>query len=97
MSLTLKQRLDKAAKIGALSTADLAVFFDSSYATIRSYRHGARPYETRRPQIEERLARLEKALKTDPRLPVPLNVRAYERRQYILDILGDTRGGRRNQ
>lgn len=95
--LSLKQRLDKAAKAGALSTADLAVLFESSYATLKSYRQGIRPHEARRHQLEQRLSWLEKVLKTDPRLPVPLSIRAYERKQYILDILGDIRGGRRNQ
>lgn len=94
--MTLKQRLDACAQRAAFSTADLAQWLDLSYATVRSYRQGIRPYVARRPQIEERLSWLEAAIKSDPRLPVPLAVRASERKKYIQDILGAARDGRGN-
>lgn len=88
MSALLKDRLDKCAEHGALSTADLALWFDLPYPTIRSYREGiaAQPYTNRRVQIEARLQALEKAVKGDVRLPVPLTVRAKDRKTYILTI-----------
>lgn len=86
MTASLKDRLDRCAKKGALSTADLALWFDLSYQTVRSYRNGINPYDTRRPQIEQRLLALEKAVHSDTRLPVPLSIWKDARKQYLLDI-----------
>lgn len=63
--MTLRERLDTCARKGALSTADLAVWFDLSYQTVRSYRAGTEPYAARRPQIEQRLKWLESAIKNN--------------------------------
>lgn len=92
--LTLKHRLDLCAKRGALTTADLAVWLDLPYPTVRSYRLGrhVKPLESRLPQIEERLAWLETALKHDLRLPVPLTVRAAERQAYLRGVFRAARG-----
>lgn len=86
MTASLKDRLDRCAKKGALSTADIAVWMDLSYQTVRSYRQGVEPYENRRPQIIERLAQLEKAISSDARLPIPLGVWKQDRKKYLLDI-----------
>ena len=86
---TLKERLDACATKGALSTADLATWFDLSYQTMRSYRGGVEPYPARQKQIEQRLQWLEKAVKKHPSLPVPLEVRAASRKLYILRVRRD--------
>jgi len=86
---TLRQRLDACASQAALSTADLAVWFDAAYATLRSYRQGVEPYPARRPQIEQRLQWLEKAIAKSPRFPVPLYVRSSERKRWIQSVLRD--------
>lgn len=78
-----KERLDACATGGSLSTSDLAFWFDQSYATMRAWRQGTTPEPARRKQIGERLLMLENAVKIDPRLPVPLTVRAGERRAYL--------------
>jgi hypothetical protein len=83
----LKVRLDKVARKGALSTADLALWFGLSYQTVRSWRKGVSPYQTRVPQIEERLEMLEKAVNSDSRLPVPLKIWKQDREKYLRDIL----------
>ncbi len=85
----LRQRLDACCEKGSLSTADLAVWLDSAYATVRSYRNGVEPYPARRPQIEKRLQWLEKAVATSPRFPVPLYVRSSERKRYVSLVLRD--------
>jgi hypothetical protein len=92
--MNLKKRLDACAATGGLSTADLAMWLDLPYATVRSYRRGIEPYPARRPQIDQRLLALERAIKSDPRLPVPLCVKISERRQYLLSILGSVRDAR---
>lgn len=84
----LHERLDTCARKGGLSTADLAVWFDLPYPTIRSYREGTQPNAARAPQIEQRLVWLERAIKDDPQLPVPLSVRAGDRRAFIEGVLG---------
>lgn len=83
---TFQDRLDKAAEAGALSTVDLATWFDFSDATMRSFRNGSMPVPARRAQIEQRLTWLESAIKNDPRLPVPLSVRAGDRKAYITGV-----------
>ena len=72
---------------GAMSVADLAVWLDLSYHTVRSWRSGSVPSEARREQIEHRLLLLDKAIRADAALPVPLSVRAQERKKYIEGIL----------
>ena len=89
--MTLQERLDACAAKGALSTADLATWLDLPYPTVRSYRSGAEPYAARRPQIEQRLQWLETAIKTDEALPVPLSVRATQRKSYILRVFNRAR------
>lgn len=89
---SLKQRLDACARRGGLSTADLAVWFDLSYQTVRSWRDGVEPYQSRRPQVEQRLLYLEAATDSDPRLPVPLSVRAQDRKSYLQKIRNDYLG-----
>jgi hypothetical protein len=92
--MTLQGRLNSVAKRGALSTADLAVWFTMPYQTVRSYREGRRcPTLARRLAIEQRLRLLERALKTDCQLPIPLSVRNHQRQRYIKGIL--TRANRR--
>lgn len=86
MMHSLKHRLDVCAARGGLSTADLAVWFDLSYQTVRSWRAGVEPYQSRRPQIEQRLLYLEAAVDSDPRLPVPLEVRAQNRKAYLKKV-----------
>lgn len=92
--MTLKQRLDACARKGALSTADLATWFELAYATVRSYRAGVEPYDARRSQIEQRLSWLESAIEHDPRLPVPLSVKAIERKEYVTGVLNRVRRNR---
>ena len=92
--MTLQERLEKAAYWGALSTQDLATWLDLPYPTVRSYRQGVLPNAARRPQIEQRLSWLETAIKVDPKLPVPLSVRATARKSYILGVL---KGARRQR
>ena len=99
--MTFPARLNTAATAGCLSTADLALWFGLPYSTIRSWRQGTEPSLPHRPQIEQRLRWLESAIKSDPKLPVPLSVRKGERKQYVQAILtkhlGANRGGRRNR
>ena len=92
--MTLQDRLDKAALAGALSGADLALWFDLSYQTVRAYRVGTVPFTARAALIEQRLKWLENAVKTDPHLPVPLSVRARDRKKYILGVLNRARRGK---
>ena len=90
--MTLQGRLNSAAKRGALSTADLAVWFTMPYQTVRSYREGRRrPTLARRLAIEERLQLLEKALRRDAALPIPLSVRNHQRQKLILGVLARVR------
>ena len=89
--MTLKERLEKVAYWGALSTQDLATWLDLPYPTVRSYRQGVLPNAARRPQIEQRLQWLETAIKTDEALPVPLSVRATQRKSYILRVFNRVR------
>lgn len=84
--LSLSDRLDACATSGAMSTSDLAWWFDQSYATVKAWRQGTTPRPARRKQIEERLQCLEKAVKTDGRFPVPLGVRAAQRAAYLRAI-----------
>lgn len=84
-----RDRLDACATSAALSTADLAWWFDLPYATVKSWRSGSMPRPNRRSQVEERLRCLEKVVKTDKRFPVPLNVRASERAAYLRAIFLD--------
>jgi hypothetical protein len=83
---TLRERLDRCARDGALSTADLAEWFSLSYPTLKSYREGTIPNPARRQQIEQRLQWLETAVEKSPLLPVPLEVRAADRQSYIAGI-----------
>lgn len=87
--MPLKERLDAAASRAALSTSDLASWLELPYRTVYDYRRGAEPYATRRPQIEERLTWLERAIADDPRFPVPLMVRAHERKAYLRAVRRD--------
>lgn len=81
------KRLDACATAGSLSGTDLAFWFDSNYSTVLQWRQGkAVPTPARRKQIGERLQMLENAVKYDARLPVPLHVRAHERRAYLEDV-----------
>lgn len=89
-SVTLKSRLDACAKKGALSTADLAVWFNLPYGTVRSYRQGIEPYDYRRPQIEQSLTCLESAVAKNPGLPMPLSVFGAARKKYLRDIRAAT-------
>lgn len=87
--MTLRERLDACAEKGSLSTADLAVWFSAPHATLTSYRKGVEPYPHRRPQIEQRLKWLEQAVKKSSRFPIPLEVRALERKPYVQAVLRD--------
>jgi hypothetical protein len=69
-----------------MSTADLALWFDLPYGTVRSYRKGTIPIDARLPQILDRLTWLERAIRVDLRLPIPLSVRAHERKEYLLGV-----------
>lgn len=90
---TLRERLDRVIKAGGLSTADLSVWFDLPYHTIRNYLEGGEPRPYRRGMIEERLGWLERAVATDPRLPVPALVKLGDRAGYILQVRGSFEGG----
>lgn len=81
------ERLDACATAGSLSTADLAEWFQIAYATMRKWRRGVEPYPARRRQIEERLAWLEDAVRHHRDLPVPLRVRASERKAHVQGVL----------
>ena len=86
--MTLQRRLNACAQKGALSTADLAVWFGIPYQTVRSYRERERtPNVSRRAAIARRLLLLELALWRDIALPIPLTVRNYERRKHLLGVL----------
>ena len=85
--MDLSERLNRCARTARLSTADLAVLFEIPYGTIRSYRQGTIPYPIRRPQIEERLIWLEAVIASDPRLPIPLRVRATDRAAWLKGIM----------
>ena len=87
--MTLRERLDKCALDGALSTADIAVWMDLPHATVRSYRNGVEPYPARRQQIDERLQWLEQAVRKSRLLPVPLEVRSHQRKAHILRVRRD--------
>lgn len=87
--MPLRERLDACATSGRLSTADLAGWLELPYRTVYDYRRGAEPYPTRRPQIEERLTWLERAIALDPRFPVPLMVRAKDRKSYLRAVRRD--------
>ena len=85
--MTLQRRLNACAQKGALSTADLAVWFGIPYQTVRSYREGRRqPLRHRRLAIEGRLILLERALRADKKFPIPLYVRNHERQKFIRGI-----------
>ena len=83
----MAQRLDTCARKGALSTSDLAAWFDLPYATVKCYRQGTQPQTARREQIEQRLQWLERAVRTDGGLPVPLSVRASQRKAHLAGVL----------
>ena len=86
MPQTLQQRIDACLEKGALSVADIALWLDLPYPTVKSYRQGTTPQAARQRQIEQRLSWLESAIRTDPRLPVPLSVRARERKAYLMGV-----------
>ena len=80
-------RLDAVARDACFTTADLALWFDSHYATVRAWRDGINvPNAARLPQLEERLKWLKEACRVDAGLPVPLTVRAGDRKEYILGV-----------
>lgn len=90
----LKDRLAAACEKGGLTTADLEVWFELPYQTMRSYRGGVNPYPARRPQIETRLKLLEAAVDGRRHFPVPLNIRWSDRKEYIRGVFERVRHNR---
>ena len=80
-------RLEAAAVRAGFTTADLTLWFDAAYQTMRWWRAGRHaPLAAQLPQLEERLKWLETACQKPSKLPVPLDVRQPARRNYILRI-----------
>jgi len=81
-----RPRVCAAAKQGALTTADLALWFDSAYPTMKAWRWGIHaPNAARGAQLDGRLTALEQAVK-EKQFPLALSVRAAERKTVILAI-----------
>lgn len=83
---SFRTRLAAAAKAAAFTDADLAVWLDCAYATVRAWRQGRHePLPAIRPQLDTRLSWLERATKAR-KFPVALGVRQKDRGIYILAV-----------
>lgn len=60
-----------------LSTADLKIWFDRPYQTVRRWLEGSAPYQDRR-EVENRLAHLLEAIEMRM-LPLPTNLKQSQR------------------
>jgi hypothetical protein len=69
---------------GSLSVADLALWFDRPYHTVRSWAQwDTKPRGPRVLIIEKNLCVLENLIKRRQGLPVPANIGHYDRPKYI--------------
>lgn len=80
---TFSERLEDCVDRGRLTGADLAIWFNRPYPTVRTWRLGlSEPWRPWRQEAEAWLRLLEKAIHL-MRLPMPSSFNAAERRLYI--------------
>jgi DNA-binding XRE family transcriptional regulator len=87
--MAISERLCACAEKGQLSKTELAFWIGISRSTLVTWMAGVEPTSFRLPQIEPKLFALEKAIATDERLPIPLSVTQFERRDYLREIQND--------
>ena len=83
MSHTIAQRLVRCMDAGALSVADLAVWMNVAYPTMRAWVQGRVPRSARARQLELSLAKLERAIDRGTGLPVPMELSQHKRPAYM--------------
>jgi hypothetical protein len=71
---------------GALSVADLSVWFCQPYPTLRAWVHGRQPRSAKARQLEAALAKLEQAIEKGTGLPVPFTLSQHRRPAYMGEL-----------
>ena len=87
MASSFRTRLDRAARAGKMTTADLSAWFARPYPTVRGWRLNPHHYVPWGPDGEEaqRLLKvLETAIERKLRFPVPFHLSPLNRRRYVL-------------
>ena len=88
--MSIAERLKAAWKMTCFTVSDMALWFNVSRAAMNSWLSGKHePFKGTAKQLEPLLLLLEKILNakdTKNKFPVPLEVRQYERKAYILKV-----------
>jgi len=80
---TFQQRLRWCQENGALSVADLSVWFQVAYPTVRAWCQGRIPRNARQSQFGFALAMLESAIREGHGLPIPFELSQHKRPEYV--------------
>jgi hypothetical protein len=82
--MSTQSRLKACMKNGRMTVADLALWFDRSYPTVRNWvQFGTAPHGPRNEKFLAELELLEKLIRKREGVPVPFEVNHFERPAYI--------------
>jgi len=82
--MSTQSRLKACMKNGRMTVADLALWFDRSYPTVRNWvQFGTAPHGPRNEKFLAELDLLEKLIRNEKGFPVPFSITHFERPGYI--------------
>jgi hypothetical protein len=83
-------RLKACMKNGRMTVADLALWFDRSYPTVRNWvQFGVKPHGPRNEKFLAELELLEKLIGMRKGFPIPFEVSHFERPSYVEKLKND--------
>jgi len=90
---TFRLRLLAVMKQGSLTTADLSIWFDRPYHTVRGWLLGYNPWGVHRDRTFKLLENLERTIKSKRKFPVPDRLSPVQRREHITQVRNDLHAG----
>ena len=91
--LTFQERMERAKNAGKLTNADLSVWFDRPYATVRGWLKGREPWGPHGEESRRLLKLLEQAIGQRRGFPVPVYLSPAGRRRHMTKVRHDLNGG----
>ena len=90
---SFQKRLERVKRDGSLTTADLSVWFDRPYATVRGWLQGYDPWGPHGEESARLLGVLENAIKKRRGFPVPVRLSPIARREHVQQVRHALNGG----
>lgn len=87
--MSFSTRLQKVKKAGLLTTADLSLWFDRPYPTVRGWLDGYEPWGPNGDRARHLLDIIESAVEHRRGFPVPVHLSPSDRREHMRRVKND--------